>query len=176
LNRYLLNKGVVRRTVEALFKIALDLYLTSEQEQALNVLRHVATYHEAFITIETFHILKTKISKIPSSEIILSLTEVLVPVRYSRRWARRLRDQNFSGEDAKLLSMATFGTDKIIGGTFLGLDAIITFDRHLAEKFNADIDIINERFQSLISSLKEPYSNAHLPEVITVGRFLEDII
>ena len=35
-------------------------------------------------------------------------TSPFFPTRYTRRWARRLREANFDREDAYLLSLATF--------------------------------------------------------------------
>lgn len=88
----------------------------------------------------------------------------MVPVKYQRRWARRLhQDHGFSREDAQLLSLATFGTD--LPGSILGVDVFVTFDLRLIDRFTANYSVIERRFSRMTSHLPSPYTAAVLPEV-----------
>ena len=55
--------------------------------------------------------------------------------RYFKRWARRLRECGFNREDAKVLGLATYGTDA--AGRILGVETIVTFDRSLINNYEA---------------------------------------
>jgi hypothetical protein len=97
--------------------------------------------------------------------------QVLFPLRYQRRWARRLhQDYGFSREDAQLLSLATFGTD--LPGRILGVDIFVTFDLRLLDRFTANYSVIERRFSRMTSHLPSPYIDAVLPEVATPGEVL----
>jgi len=112
---------------------------------------------------------------IPHAQVILALTEILVPTKYARRWARRLREIGFSREDANLLATASFGTDKIIGGTFLSVDGIITFDAKMASMFRQE-NLVRKRFADMLSNIEDPYPTAKMPNVLTVGDFVGALI
>lgn len=98
-------------------------------------------------------------------EQIAPLLQLLVPLKYQRRWARRLqRDFDFGREDAHLLSLATFGTN--LSGGILGVDLFVTFDRKLIDRFATNSAMIGERFSRMVSHLRHPYTAALLPEVV----------
>ncbi|MBI4673276.1 MAG: hypothetical protein HY741_16615 [Chloroflexi bacterium] len=59
--------------------------------------------------------------------------EIIVSAHYWRRWARRLQAFGFTREDARVLSLGTFGTDQ--EESFLGADEILTFDKPMVNLF-----------------------------------------
>jgi len=114
--RYLLDKNVVRHCLRGLLG---DL----RQDENCFPLRLLLAIGpgELFISLETVHILEHIVS-VPQRRVILRRTSPFFPTRYTRRWARRLREANFNREDAYLLSLATFGTDRLKEGRFRGID------------------------------------------------------
>ncbi len=159
--RYLLDKSVVRRCLRGL----LGGTLTEDVWQSLALF---ATLPEAslYISLETFHIL-THIVKVPQSQFLVDRTQVLYPVRYTRRWARRLREMSFGREDAYLLSLATFSTDRIKQGRILGVHAFLTYDERMVRQFYARLPLIEVRFKRMTAQLDPPYCFARLPRVCT---------
>lgn len=63
----------------------------------------------------------------------LKRIEVLYHGCYFKRWARRLREDTFTREDAKVLALGTFGTDE--AGQILGVHTIVTYDRPMLRKW-----------------------------------------
>ena len=90
-------------------------------------------------------------------------TEVVFPARYFRRWARRLRDQGFTREDAAVLALATFGTDK--DAQVLGMHFVVTFDQGMIQQWIAQRGAIRKRLAAMQQNLPAPYRHAPLPEV-----------
>ncbi len=110
--RYLLDKSVIRRCLRGL----LGGVLTDDVQLSLALLTSLPEA-SLYISLETRHIL-THIVKVPQAQFLIERTQVLYPVRYTRRWARRLREMNFGREDAYLsatpavlLCPATSGSD-----------------------------------------------------------------
>ncbi|MDZ7260965.1 MAG: hypothetical protein ONB05_02440, partial [candidate division KSB1 bacterium] len=92
----------------------------------------------------TSGILRHRFSVIQNTKIIFSITKPLFPTKYCRRWARRIRAFGFEREDADMLSLASFGTDKLSGGTFLGVHQIITPDKRFVKRFQENQHLINQ--------------------------------
>ena len=113
--RYLLDKNVVRHCVRGLLG---DLR-QDDVRFSLHLLLAPGP-GELFISLETVHILEHIVS-VPQRRVVLRRTSHLFPTRYTRRWARRLREANFDREDAYLLSLATFGTDRLKEGRILAV-------------------------------------------------------
>jgi len=87
--RYLLDKSVVRRCVRGL----IGGTLTDDVRHSLRLLSVFAP-DELYISLQTLHIL-THIVKVPQARLIVARTTVLYPVKYTKRWARRLREMGF---------------------------------------------------------------------------------
>lgn len=96
---------------------------------------------------------------------ILSATEVLDKGRYLRRWARRLREQGFSPEDAMVLAYGRFGLDA--GRQTIGVEVIVTGDLRLAAHFNSQQGETKSQFEKMTVNLPEPYCGLTLPKVMT---------
>ncbi|RME42501.1 MAG: hypothetical protein D6791_17585 [Chloroflexi bacterium] len=159
--RYLLDKSVVRRCLRGL----LGGTLTEDVQQSLILFTNLPEA-SLYISLETFHIL-THIVKVPQGRFLADQTQVLYPVRYTRRWARRLREMNFGREDAYLLSLATFGTDRIKQGHILGVHAFLTYDERMIRQFHARFPLIEARLKRMTAQLNPPYCFARLPRVCT---------
>jgi hypothetical protein len=110
----LLDKNVVRKGVNGLLRFARGQKPSPEEELALILLQKTATGEcKLFVAQEVVHILALKEddSTTLAVQAFLNRVSVLKRTRYFKRWARRLRQMNFTREDAKVLSLATFGTE-----------------------------------------------------------------
>ena len=131
---------------------------------------------------ETWNLLMTK--RVPRwiISIITARIEHFIPLRYQRRWRRRLRQTfGFEREDAHQLALATFGSDT--QGTILGVDVLVTFDKRLinrktkssvseANRFYAHLLQIETKLCRMTPHLLPPYSQAILPELAIPGEIL----
>lgn len=159
--RYLLDKSVIRHCVRGLLgdlrqgdvRFSLRLLLTLSPD-------------ELFISLEAVHILE-HIVAVPQRRAILRRTSPLFPTRYTRRWARRLREANFAREDAYLLSLATFGTDRLKEGRILGVDVFVTCDLSLQAHYQSVQSAMQKRLQHMTAQLPPPYDRAIMPQVQT---------
>jgi hypothetical protein len=159
--RYLLDKNVVRHCVRGLLgdlrqddiRFSLRLLLASD-------------LGELFISLETVHILEHIVAA-SQRRAILRRTSPLLPTRYTRRWARRLREANFAREDAYLLSLATFGTDQLKEGHILGVDVFVTCDLALQARYQSVQPVVQKRLQRMTVQLPPPYDRAIMPQVQT---------
>lgn len=165
--RYLLDKSVVRRCLKGL----VGGKLTPDVQASLKVLTALSP-DDLFISLETLHIL-THIIRVPQTKAIINNSRLLYPVRYTKRWARRLRDVAFGREDAYLLSLATFGTDQLTGGRILGVHRLITYDYHLQNHFVVNRAKLEIRLSRMTNQLSPPYAKAVLPELVTPSELFE---
>jgi hypothetical protein len=165
--RCLLDKGVVRRAIEGWTRKAAGRSLLLDQEKAVELL--MTCPFELCISIELCHIL-THIVKVPQASLILEHTIVLFPTRYHRRWARRLRELNFTREDAKILACGSFATDE--RKEILGVNFIVTCDQALRNKYELDLPKIERQFLAMRERLRPPYTRAALPRLLTLEEFL----
>lgn len=159
--RYLLDKSVVRRCVRGL----IGGTLTDDVRHSLRLLSAFAP-DELYISLQTLHIL-THIVKVPQARLIVARTTVLYPVKYTKRWARRLREMGFGREDAYLLSLATFSTDRLEDGRILGVHELVTYDYHLQNHFQTMHSQLETRLRRMTAQLSSPYNSARLPLVNT---------
>ncbi|MFH1908935.1 MAG: hypothetical protein ABIL11_16400 [Chloroflexota bacterium] len=53
--------------------------------------------------------------------------EVAFPTRYFTRWSRRLQEFGFTPEDARVLALASFGSNQ--DGNILGMHWVATYDQ-----------------------------------------------
>lgn len=165
----LFDKGVIRRVYERRARLAQGLQPTSLQLEAADVYDRISTLvQRLYITQPTASVLHLR--PLQYAAAILNETRVLRKGRYLRRWARRLRDFNFSREDALIIAHGSFGAD--VDSLFVGVDLIVTNDFKLVNNFRAQYTNIEDRFQRMISDLPDPYSSLELPKVITTADVL----
>jgi hypothetical protein len=160
---------VIRRVYERRVRLALGRAPTVLQVEAANSYAYIATItNHLYITEQTSNILKrrTPIFAAP----ILADTRPLKKARYLRRWARRLSEFGFSSEDAIVLAYGSFGLD--VESQTVGVDAIITTDIRLADRYSQRHPEIKGRFDNMIVSLPEPYRRLTLPQIVTSATVL----
>ena len=165
----LLDKGVVRRMCEGLRNSESGRALTPEQRHATELIRYASETEILFVSLKTFHLLG-HFAPDSITRQIRSVTHLLQPAKYQRRWSRRLQALNFSHEDAYELSLCSFGTD--LTGLIFSVDVFVTLDIRLIEKFNRNLLTIEHRFGNLTRHIRSPYCYATLPVVVTP----EDVI
>lgn len=99
--------------------------------------------------------------------------QVVAPARYLRRWARRLREEEFSREDALLLAHASFGIDE--PRPAFGAGILLTTDYALKNRYERNIGHIERRFHRMTRQLKPPYRDATLPSILTPEELLDSL-
>jgi hypothetical protein len=157
---FLLDKSVARRIVEALYHLD---DLSPEEELVLGLWRQLQVERaRLFIPVGALHILQ-RFEQLIEVRTFLATVEPLESSRYLKRWARRLREYNFTREDALVLALATYGTDS--EGDILGVEALITLDQPFLNNFQAHRAELQSRLAAMTNGLPEPYSNARLPVV-----------
>jgi hypothetical protein len=159
--KYLLDKNVIRGLIKGLWLG--DQAGVAEQLALALWFRLRATGHALYMSVETAHIL----AQFPTYReigLVSNTIAVLETARYFKRWAHRLREQGFTREDAKVLSLATFGTDT--EGQFLSVGAIVTFDRPLINHFRQQHGALHSRLVAMTENLAPPYAGARLPGVV----------
>ncbi len=165
--RCLLDKVAARRTLEALLKLASAQELTVEEIHALDLYER-ASFPEMrlFIVPPTDNVLK-RLTLVAAYATLIALfrsrTEVIVPVRYFKRWARRLRDHGFTREDAAVLALGTFGTSQ--DASVLGAQFVATFDQPMINHWRVQQTPIQKRLAAMRPHLRPPYRSADLPQV-----------
>ena len=160
---------MIRRVYERRVRLALSRPPTVFQVEAANSYAYLATIANRFyITEQTSNILKrrTPIFAAP----ILSDTRPLKKARYLRRWARRLTEFGFSSEDAIVLAYGSFGLD--VESQTVGVDAILTTDIRLADRYSQRHVEIKARFTDMITNLPKAYRELRLPYVLTTATVL----
>lgn len=121
-----------------------------------------------WITEQTANILRRRAPVFAAS--ILSDCRTFKKGRYLRRWARRLRDVEFSAEDAIVLAYASFGV--AADGTQIGTEAIVSADLRLATRYEDNSADIKRRFNEMLTALAGVYATLALPRVITTADVL----
>jgi hypothetical protein len=95
---------------------------------------------------------------------------VAFPARYFKRWARRLQQYGFTPEDASVLALATFGTDK--DTSILSMHGVVTFDQPMMTQWTVQCPAIQAHLSAMLQDLPIPYCHAALPEVLHPGNAL----
>ena len=150
-------------------RLALGKPPTVLQVEAANSYAYIAMIaNNLYITEQTANILKrrTPIFAAP----ILAGTRPLQKARYLRRWARRLTEFGFSSEDAIVLAYGSFGLD--VESQTVGVDAIITTDIRLADRYSQRHPEIKARFNDMLTNLRKAYRELKLPQVLTTATVL----
>ncbi len=166
--RCLLDKVTARYIIQGLLKLAAGQNLTPEEIFALDLfsLANSQTVR-LFIVPPTANVLQ-RLAQLPHYSALIQLflnrVEVIGPTHYFKPWARRLSDYNFTNEDAAVLALATFATDK--GGNILGMDCVATFDQPMINQWRIQQTAIQERLRAMKQNLPPPYHQANLPQVL----------
>lgn len=166
--RCLLDKVIARYTLQGLLKLAEGEEVNDEELFTLDLFeRAIPQQIDLFIAPPTANILH-KIAQLPRYadiiQLFLTQVEIVFPARYFKRWARRLRDYNFTREDAAILALATFGTND--NGTILGMHVVASYDQPMMNHWYLQQASIRERFANMKSDISMPYNQAVLPEVL----------
>ena len=162
--RILLDKNVVRKLLNGLAKAARNTALVEDEQIAVSSLTpEVFQDHRFFIAPATANVLAHSVHELAIVQSFTRRVEILVPGDYWRRWARRLQDVGFTREDARVLSLATFGTDT--ENTFLGVDELLTFDKTLIALFDEKHILIQKKLDAFRREVKPPYDDARLPKL-----------
>lgn len=165
--RCLLDKVTARHTVQGLLKLAEARDLTQEEIFALDLFSLTTPQAKNFYIVPPTASVLRKLLQLPHYAAVIQLflnqVDVIVPARYFKRWSRRLRDYGFTGEDAAVLALATFGTNEV--GNLLGTNFVATFDRPMINQWKTQQPAIQERFEAMKQDLPVPYNLAQLPQV-----------
>jgi hypothetical protein len=166
--RCLLDKVTARYAVQGLLKLAEGRELTEEELFTLDLLaRSQPPTTRLFIAPPSANVAHS-LARLPRysgvTHYFLERVEVVLPARYFKRWARRLRSYGFAREDAAILALATFGTDDT--GTILGMDLVATYDRPMIRHWSGQQEAIQERLTAMQRDLPIPYDRAFLPQVL----------
>ena len=165
--RLLLDKVVARRILLGLLALSRDRELASADRVALDFFqRCTPPDHQLYIVPPTANVVRriNQMAYRPIVEFFLGQVEVIQPARYALRWARRLRESDFSREDAAVLALGTFGTDD--QATMLGVHFLATQDQRLINNWNAHSEQIQARLTAMQHDLPSPYHAAGLPRVL----------
>ena len=166
--RCLLDKVTARYIIQGLLKLAEKRDVSREELAALDLfsLAHPQEIR-FFIVPQTAHVLE-RLAQLPHFTAIIQLflerVEVFAPVRYFKRWARRLRDYGFTKEDAAVLALATFGTNET--KNILGVDIVATFDQPMITQWGIRQSAIRKRLEAMLGDIPAPYHQAKLPRVL----------
>lgn len=170
----LLDKSVVREALRGQERLWQNALLPERQRFSLTAI--VTTLRlgiPAFISEELLHILLQP-HAYHSAQPLLRRVQVFAKGRYLRRWARRLRDEGFSPEDAVILSHASFGVNDT--REVLGAAVVLTTDYALQARYDERWARIHDRFQRMTRQLQPPYREATLPRVYKPEELLETLL
>jgi hypothetical protein len=166
--RCLFDKVTARYTLQGLLKLAEGQDINDEELFTLDLFeRAVPDRIDLFIAPTTANILQ-KIAELSRYtdlvQLFLTRVNIAFSTRYFSRWARRLRDYEFTREDAAMLALASFGTNE--SGTILGMNILVTYDQPMMRHWNVQYAHIEERFFAMTSALPLPYNQAVLPKLL----------
>jgi hypothetical protein len=161
----------VREALRGTVRAEMGLLLPPRQQSAYTAIQTLrAEGVRLYMTPQLLHILQRP-SNLPIASVLLPDLHLLQAGRYLRRWARRLREEGISREDALIVSYASFGLDERTEA--FGTDVVLTTDVALKVHYEAHFDRLMERFHRMTSQLKVPYQDAGLPTLITPEKLLD---
>lgn len=144
---YLLDKNVARKTIVGIGRVERGRMPRPEEVLCLLLLRAAEQGRFiAYITPETFNILQ-RIHHRTEIPPFLTRVEVMQTGRYFKRWARRLREHDFTREDANVLALGTFGYDPI--RKILGTSAIVTLDHPFINNYEQHRPTLARRLSAM---------------------------
>jgi hypothetical protein len=91
-----------------------------------------------------------------------------------RRWARRLREEGLSPEDAVIVSHGSFGIDEL-AQTF-GAEIILTTDYALKAHYEQRFPRISRRFEQMTRQFQGAYRSAALPRILRPEEVLPTLL
>lgn len=164
----LLDKVTVRYAVQGLFRLAEGQSLTGKELFTLDLFSRAQPQGiRLFINPPAANVLQS-LARLPRYSALVHLAldrvEIAHPARYFKRWSRRLRDLEFTREDAALLALATFGTDE--KAAILGMHVVATFDRPMINNWSARLAVIQEHLSVMRNDLPAPYCCAFVPQLV----------
>jgi len=164
----LLDKVVARYTLSGLLKLTEGSTLTREELFSLDLFaRAEPTSLSLYMVPSSFRVLQ-RLAELPRYSTIVrrfqDRVRVVFPSRYYKRWARRLRDRGFTREDAAVLALATFGTNK--GATMLGMQFVATYDQPLINNWTVQEESLRARLETMQRDIPFPYCDSLLPQVL----------
>ena len=138
--RYLLDKVIVRYTLDGMLSLSLGKDLTDQQAAAIRLFQRPTTQPvDLFIAPASANILG-RLQDIPRFapfiQLFLRRTEIATPTRYFTRWSRRVREFGFTPEDARMLALGSFSTNQ--ARDILGMHSFITYDHPLVNQWNGN--------------------------------------
>jgi hypothetical protein len=172
--RRLLDKVTARHILTGLLRLAEARDLTAEEAVALSLYEQAGPHGLwQFMVPSTEGVLRRPEER-PRYAAIIRLfrrrVEVAFPTRYFKRWTRRLQAHGFTPEDAGVLALATFGTDK--EAQILGMHMIVTFDQPMVTQWTVQHTAIQARLTTMQQELLMPYSQASFPEVLLPAQMI----
>ncbi len=166
--RCLLDNVPARYAVQGLLKLAEGRDLTRGELFSLDLVSRAQTRPaRLFIALPTANVLYRLVRLSRYADIVrffLGRVEVVYPARYFARWARRLRGYGFTREDAAILALASFGTDK--DAAILGLHVVATLDAPMINNWVIQRHVIQKRLVAMQADIPEPYRYTFLPQVL----------
>jgi len=167
LTRCLLDKVVARRTVEGLLRLAKGDSLSEQELFAVDLLYASVEGRIRLFIVPSSQIVLDLLRRLPRYTVViqafLNRIEVAFPTRYFTRWSRRLREFGYTPEDARVLALASFGSDQ--GGNFIGMHWVATYDQPLMSLWTLKQAAIARRLKAMSDQIPHPYSQAKLPKV-----------
>jgi len=165
--RCLLDKVIVRYTLDGMLSLSLGQDLTDQQVAALRLFQNAATRSvDLFIAPASANILG-RLQSIPRFDPLIQLflrrTQIATPTRYFTRWSRRVRELGFSPEDVRMLALGSFSTNQ--ERDILGMHSFITYDHPLVNQWIGKQDKIVRRLNAMRRQLNAPYDLVELPSV-----------
>jgi len=165
--RYLLDKVIVRYTLDGMLSLSSGKDLTDQQAAAIRLFQRATTQPvDLFIAPASANILG-RLQNIPRFAPLIQLflrhTQIATPTRYFTRWSRRVGEFGFSPEDARMLALGSFSTNQ--AGDILGMHGFITYDHPLVNLWDRKHDEIARRLIAMRRQLNEPYDLVELPSV-----------
>ena len=166
--RCLLDKVTARHIVQGLLKLAENRNLTREEIAALDLFSLAHPQEMQFFIVPQTASVLDRLAQLPHYTTIIQLflgrVDVIIPARYFKRWARRLRDYGFTKEDAAVLALGTFGANE--AKNILGINVVATFDQPMINQWSMKQSAILERLEAIRDNVPAPYNQAKLPQVL----------
>jgi len=169
--RCLLDKVVARRTVEGLLRLAEGNSLSEQELFAVDLLYATVEGRIRLFIVPSSKSVLDLLYRLPRYTVViqafLDRTEVAFPTRYFTRWSRRLREFGFTPEDARVLALASFGSNQ--DGNILGMHWVATYDQPLMSLWTLKQAAIARRLKAMCDQIPHPYSQVGLPKVSKPG-------
>jgi len=163
----LLDKVIVRYTLDGMLSLSLGRELAEQQFAALKLFQSLATDGgDLFIAPASANILE-RLQGSGRSEALIQLflrrVQVAQPTRYFSRWSRRLRAYGFTPEDARMIALGSFSTN--LSREIVGMHVFITYDHPMVNLWDQKHKEIAQRLHAMRQQLAAPYNQVQLPVI-----------